>query len=587
MLDKRSPEAAQLARRWISSFAAALERGDEALLARLFDRESYWRNLSGISWPIRTFSGPEAIARELRTRSGISQPSAFDLDIDRFTPRENVIAGRRVIEALFRFSTVNGPGEGVVRLLWSPGGWDAEPRAWMMSTVLDIEGICRQRGGQETLSNMRDFGEPSWEEKRKAQLAYTDREPDVLIVGGGHGGVSAAAELKRLGYDALVIDRLPRVGDNWRLRYDGLKLHNTWHVNHFRYLPFPITMPGYLPKDKIANWIEFYVDALDLNFWTGTTFEHARYDEATKSWIASVRRCDGSIRELMPKHIVMASSVSGTPNIPTIPTIENFGGSVVHSSAFRNGVEWSGRPVLVIGSATSGHDIAQELHAQGAKVTMVQRSSTLVMSMEASALYDSIYLGDGPPLEVRDLLNSATPYPVAKQVHRAITQKVKEVDAELHERLRAVGFKLDFGIDETGWPLKFRTRGGGYYFNIGASDLIANREVGLIQASDIRQFVQDGVEMNDGAVIPAEAIVLATGFKGHDHMVLTHFGPEVAKKVGPVWGLDPDYHELRNMWTKTGQPGLWFTGGAFSMSRIYSRNLALQIDAIETGRLEK
>lgn len=586
MLDKRSPEAAQLARRWISSFAAALERGDEALLARLFDRESYWRNLSGISWPIRTFSGPEAIARELRTRSGISQPSAFDLDIDRFTPRENVIAERRVIEALFRFSTVNGPGEGVVRLLWSPVS-DAEPRAWMMSTVLDIDGICRQRGGQETLSNMRDFGEPSWEEKRKAQLAYTDREPDVLIVGGGHGGVSAAAELKRLGYDALVIDRLPRVGDNWRLRYDGLKLHNTWHVNHFRYLPFPVTMPGYLPKDKIANWIEFYVDALDLNFWTGTAFEHARYDEATKSWIASVRRSDGSIRELMPKHIVMASSVSGTPHIPTIPTIENFGGSVVHSSSFRNGVEWSGRPVLVIGSATSGHDIAQELHAQGAKVTMVQRSSTLVMSMEASALYDSIYLGDGPPLEVRDLLNSATPYPVAKQVHRAITQKVKEVDAELHERLRAVGFKLDFGIDETGWPLKFRTRGGGYYFNIGASDLIANREVGLIQASDIRQFVQDGVEMNDGAVIPAEAIVLATGFKGHDHMVLTHFGPEVAKKVGPVWGLDPDYHELRNMWTKTGQPGLWFTGGAFSMSRIYSRNLALQIDAIETGRLEK
>src|SRR5690606_5241262 len=185
--------------------------------------------------------------------------------------------------------------------------------------------------------------------------------------------VSAAAELKRLGYDALVLDRLPRVGDNWRLRYDGLKLHNTWHVNHFRYLPFPVTMPGYLPKDKIANWIEFYVDAMDINFWTGTTFESAKYNSESGRWAAKLKHEDKE-RILNPKHIVMATSVVGTPNIPEIPTIDNFDVPVLNSSKFSNGAAWAGKLVVIIGTGTSAHDISQELHAQGAKVTMVQRN---------------------------------------------------------------------------------------------------------------------------------------------------------------------------------------------------------------------
>jgi putative flavoprotein involved in K+ transport len=284
----------------------------------------------------------------------------------------------------------------------------------------------------------------------------------------------------------------------------------------------------------------------------------------------------------------MATSVSGTPNIPNVPTLENFQGPVLHSSSFTGGAKWKDRSALVIGTGTSAHDIAQELHARGAKVTMVQRSPTLVVNIEPSAqLYDGIYLGEGPPLEVRDLLASSIPYPVTKLVHKAITQKVKELDAPLLDRLRKVGFKLDFGEDETGWPLKFRTRGGGYYFNVGCSDLIADGSVGLIQAADIKNFSADGVQLTDGSALKADLIVLGTGFKGHDEIVRTHFGQQVLDRVGPIWGLDPESHELRNMWMRTPQPGLWFTGGAFSMSRMYSRVLALQIDAIEQGRLTK
>ena len=90
----------------------------------------------------------------------------------------------------------------------------------------------------------------------------------MLVVGGGHTGISAAVEVQRLGYSALVVDREQRIGDNWRLRYRGLKLHNKTPVNHLRYLPFPATFPEYIPKDKIANWLESYVDIMDVDFWT-------------------------------------------------------------------------------------------------------------------------------------------------------------------------------------------------------------------------------------------------------------------------------------------------------------------------------
>jgi hypothetical protein len=81
--------------------------------------------------------------------------------------------------------------------------------------------------------------------------------------------------------------------------------------------------------------------------------------------------------------------------------------------------------------------------------------------------------------------------------------------------------------------------------------------------------------------------VLTTAYKGPDHLLAELFGAEVAQRVGRVWGFDDNTQELRNMWRRTGQPGLWFTGGAFSQARIFSRFIALQIAAIEAGTLSK
>jgi len=585
MLERPAPSAEEAVDQWIGTFNRALAGRDAAALGDLFLSDSHWRNIFGISWQLATFSDREPLCKALCKRATEVHADDFRVDTSALTPRRAVVAGREVVEAVISFQTIDGPGIGSLRLVCSPG---ASPQAWTMSTAPDFDKICDARSRKPaSASAMRDFAGPDWSEQRRAEMAFSGREPDVLIVGGGHAGISAAVELKRIGLDALIVDREKRVGDNWRLRYRALKLHNKTPVNHLRYLPFPRSFPDYIPKDKIANWLESYVDIMEVNFWLEATFEGADYDEATQQWSAHIRKADGTTRTLRPKHIVLATSVSGTPNIPKIATLEDFAGGVLHSSRFEGGSEWTGKSVVVLGTGTSAHDICQELQAHGADVTMVQRSPTMIVNVEPAQLYDKAYLGDGPPIEIRDVLNSGVPLAVTKAAHKLITDEVKRLDGPLLARLEEAGFRLEFGEDGTGWPLKFRTRGGGYYFNVGASELIADGRIGLIQASDIDRFAADGVMLKDGSARKADLVVLATGYKGIDHLVGALFGADVAERVGRVWGFDDHTQELRNMWTRTGQPGLWFTGGAFSQCRIYSRYIALQIDAIEAGRLPK
>ncbi|MFT5182795.1 MAG: hypothetical protein ACI8S3_002688 [Alphaproteobacteria bacterium] len=173
--------------------------------------------------------------------------------------------------------------------------------------------------------------------------------------------------------------------------------------------------------------------------------------------------------------------------------------------------------------------------------------------------------------------------PLAKKTHQMITAQSKALDKELLDKLAGVGFKLDFGADDTGWQFKYLERGGGYYFNVGCSDLVASGEIGLVQYDAIDRFVADGARMQDGETLAADLIVLATGFKGQDYLVRKLYGDAVADRVGPIWGIDPESQELRNMWMRTGQPGLWFIAGSFAQCRIYSKYLGLQIKACEEG----
>jgi hypothetical protein len=150
--------------------------------------------------------------------------------------------------------------------------------------------------------------------------------------------------------------------------------------------------------------------------------------------------------------------------------------------------------------------------------------------------------------------------------------------------LHAVGFETDFGHDGTGFHMKYLRTGGGYYINVGCSDLIADRKIALAHARDIATFTPDGLALSDGTSIPADIVVLATGYEKQTEAVRGFFGDSVAEKVGDIWGFD-DQGFLKNMWTRTGQDHLWLMGGALMEARLYSRFLALLIKADLEGKL--
>jgi putative flavoprotein involved in K+ transport len=531
-----SESLAALVEHWLAKLEGALAGRDVAALQKLFHADGHWRDVLALTWRIGTVSGGAAVAAALLGHAARARPRGFTLDRERTAPREVTRGGDRCVEAFYRFETADGPGNGVVRLKGD--------KAWTLLTALEDLNGGRKSPGNEG--------------------------PAVLIVGGGHAGLSIAARLKERGIDALIVDRWPRVGDNWRQRYGVLRLHNQVYVNHLPYLRFPADFPIYIPKDPLADWFETYQQRLQLPYWTAAEFLGGSYENG--SWTVRVDH-GGKARELRPRHVVLATGVSGIPSIPDIPALKGFRGKVIHSSQYQNAAAWKGKRALVLGTGTSGHDVAQDLHAAGAHVTIVQRSPTLVINVEPSAqLVYSIY-HEGPPLEDCDLVTISIPLAVSKRSHQLASDHAKRLDQDLLDKLEKKGFRLDYGEDNTGWQFKYLTRGGGYYFNVGASDLIVEGKIGLAQFAELEKLLPN-----------ADLVVLATGYKGQEALVEKLFGREVAQRVGPVWNFG-EGQELRNMFQRTPQSGLWFIAGSFAQCRIYSKYLALQIQASELGLL--
>ncbi|MDP1962130.1 MAG: NAD(P)/FAD-dependent oxidoreductase, partial [Reyranella sp.] len=426
---------------WLGDFAAALASGDAARLAALFAHECHWRDILAFTWDLHTTSGADAVAGRMAPALTRLAPRGLKLAAGRTPPRPVKRAGAYAIEAIFTFETNVGPCNGVVRLV-SEGG---KPRAWTIMTALDeIRGHEDPANGKrwQDVDWKRNFGGENWADRRRQAVAYEDRDPAVLVVGAAQAGLMIAARLSMLGVDTLAIDREKRIGDSWRRRYHALTLHNETRVNHFPYMPFPRSWPVFIPKDMLANWFELYAEAMELNVWTATELTAATYDEAAKRWTVTLKRGDGSERIMHPRHVVFCNGVSTLPKTPDLPGLADFQGAVRHSGDSGSGTDWKGKRALVLGTGTSGHDVAQDLVVSGAaEVTIIQNSPTLVVSLKEAqapyALYD-----EDISFEDCDLLATSFPYPIYHRAHQHITKMNAEADRELLEGLRKRGFKL-------------------------------------------------------------------------------------------------------------------------------------------------
>jgi putative flavoprotein involved in K+ transport len=581
-----STHPTQAASAWLADFTSALERQDIEAAVALFEPDSYWRDLVAFTWNIRTQEGPEAIRAMLKARLSDTRPTAFAVE------GQATEAGG-VIDAWFTFETAVARGRGHLRL--------RDGKAWtLLTTMTELKGFEERKGANRIKGAEHGVqpGRKTWLEKRQeesATLGFTE-QPYVVIIGGGQGGIGLGARLRRLGVPAIIIERNEKPGDSWRKRYKSLCLHDPVWYDHMPYLPFPEDWPVFAPKDKIGDWLEMYTKVMELNYWGGTTAKKARYDEAKQQWEVTVVR-DGREITLRPKELVFAMGVSGYPNTPKIPGAETFEGEQQHSSEHPGPEKWRGKKCVVLGSNNSAHDICAALWENGADVTMIQRSSTHIapseslMELALGGLYSESAVKSGVTTDTADLIFASIPYKIMAPMQVPVYEEMKRRDADLYARLEKAGFMLDFGPDGSGLFMKYLRRGSGYYIDVGASELVANGSIKLRSGVTIERINPRSVTLSDGSELPADLIVYATGYGSMNGWLAELISPELADKVGKVWGLGSDTAkdpgpwegELRNMWKPTQVPHLWFHGGNLHQSRHYSQFLSLQLKARKEG----
>ncbi|OJA10500.1 hypothetical protein AZE42_07823 [Rhizopogon vesiculosus] len=232
-------------------------------------------------------------------------------------------------------------------------------------------------------------------------------------------------------------------------------------------------------------------------------------------------------------------------------------GRVVHSSEYKTGSGYEGMKAIVVGACNSAHDIALDLCNNDTDVTIIQRSSTFVISHQALAAEHGVTYNDGFPTELADLLGLALPWSTQKSILQYKVPRVAgTTDKALLKGLERVGFKTNLGPDRTGVITLSSVRGGGFYINTGASEKIIDGSIKLKSECSIERFTTNGLALHDGTELQADIVIFATGFGDLRDSVRLVCGEEVAEKVGLVWGMD-DEGELRSVWKDSGHEGFW------------------------------
>jgi len=219
----------KIAGEWLEKFQTAVSpspKGDIDVdkLLDLFQPDAFWRDILSLTWDFRTFLGTDQIKTFLQDR--IANPSFADKTRLNNLKLETASVGKHWediewVEALFTFSVGTwGGGDGVFRLVFAPGG------VWKAYTIYtNLQSLTEYPEKVGALRNpLPNHGK--WAEQRQKEIDFEGVEPYVVIVGAGQSGLDLGARLKFLDIPTLIVEKNPRVGDQWRNRYQALCLHD-------------------------------------------------------------------------------------------------------------------------------------------------------------------------------------------------------------------------------------------------------------------------------------------------------------------------------------------------------------------------
>lgn len=345
-------------------------------------------------------------------------------------------------------------------------------------------------------------------------------DDEVLVIGGGPGGLSTAAELIARGVSATVLEKGAGPGAAWARRYDALRFNTGRRNSHLPGAPFPRAWGQFPTRDQYVDYLRAYAEGHRVRIRAGVEVD--RLDPVDGAWRVTTRQ-----GELTARHVVVATGLAHTPVLPAWARDPALAGTVLHPDAYRNPVPFRGQDVVVVGAGSSGLELAHDLATGGAgRVSLAVRTPPTI-------LYRRV--GGAP---------SDLPVPVFLHLPDRLVDRML---AALQRRV--VGDLTAYGLPPApeGAITSLKRRGAGVaVVDPEVVDAIRDGLVTVVPA--VSGLDADGVVLVDGQRVPADTVLVATGYATGLPRLVGHL--DVLDDRGMPWARSAE----------EALPGLWFVG---------------------------
>ncbi|MEU1492077.1 NAD(P)/FAD-dependent oxidoreductase [Streptomyces sp. NPDC005776] len=374
-----------------------------------------------------------------------------------------------------------------------------------------------------------------------APTDITEDRP-VYVIGGGPGGLAAAAALRAQGVRAVVLEKSGDVGASWRRHYDRLHLHTTRRWSALPGLPMPRRFGRWVSRDDVVRYLEKYVEHHGLEVVTGV--EVSRVDRAADGTGWRLTATGG--RELTGRAVVVATGYNHTPRIPDWSGRDTFTGELLHASEYRNPAPYAGKDVLVVGVGNTGAEIAVDLVEGGAsRVRLAVRTVPHIVRRSTA----------GWPAQATGILARRLPVALVDRAGRLMCRV-------------AVPDLAGQGLPRPDTGLYSRVKDGAIPVqDVGLIDAVKGGRV--VPVAAVASFDKDAVVLADGSRVTPDAVIAATGYLRALEPLVGHLGVLDARGR-------PVAHGGR---TPKQAPGLYFTGFTNPISGMF-REMALDAQKI-------
>ena len=307
---------------------------------------------------------------------------------------------------------------------------------------------------------------------------------DAIVIGAGPAGLAAAAQLQKVGYAVVVIDKADSVGASWSHHYDRLHLHTSRSLSSLPGRPMPRRYGQWVARDHFREYLAEFATQEKLDVRLGVTASSVKR-EADGRWTV-----ESSIGALSAAALVIATGYNHTARVPDWPGLESYTGRVLHSSEYRNPASLDAQTVLVVGPGNSGAEIAADLADAGATVDLAVRTPPNIVRRTVL----------GIPTQSLTLATDPLPTKVADRVARVM-------------QILTVGNLSRFGLTK---PPR------GVFSQQAYDDVTPTIDVGLIDSlragkisivSAVVSFTKDAVQLADGSSVSPDVVLVATGFQ--------------------------------------------------------------------------